>query len=87
MRPVPGSVYEVVRPFTTRAGKTYEVGMQLELHDETSERPFGFASRISNWIVTCPFFAPPAPEAVWSSIWILIEEGTLKYVGQVGMFR
>lgn len=84
MRPVPGSVYEVVRQFTVQSGKTYEPGMHLELYEETTEKPFGFESRISNWIVKCPFFAPPAPEAIWSSIWLLIEQGYLKYVGNVG---
>ena len=58
MRPVPGSVYEVVRQFTVQSGKTYEPGMHLELYEETTEKPFGFESRISNWIVKCPFFAP-----------------------------
>ena len=84
MRPVPGSVNEVVRQFTAQSGKTYEAGMHLELYEETTEKPFGFESRISNWIVKCPFFAPPAPESIWSSIWFLIEQGHLKYVGNVG---
>jgi hypothetical protein len=82
MRPVPGNVYEVIRPFTTRAGKAYELGMQLELYEETAQKPFGFESRISNWIVKCPFFGPPASEAIWSSIWMLIEMNYLKYVGR-----
>lgn len=84
MRPVPGSVYEVVRPFATRAGKSYEPGMQLELYEETADKPFGFESRISNWIVRCPFFAPPDPQSIWSSIWVLIEEGYIKYAGSAG---
>ena len=84
MRPVPGSVYEVVRPFTMRSGKSYEPGMHLELYEETADKPFGYESRISNWIVKCPFFGPPAPEAVWSSIWMLIEQGYLKHVGNLG---
>ena len=84
MRPIPGSVYEVVRPFATRSGKSYELGMHLELYEETADKPFGFESRISNWIVKCPFFEPPAPEAVWSSIWMLIEQGYLKHVGNLG---
>jgi hypothetical protein len=83
VRPVPGSIYEVTRPFTNRSGKSYEPGMQLELYEETDQKPFGFESRISNWIVKCPFFSPPAPEAVWSSIWALIEDGYLKHVGSV----
>lgn len=83
MRPVPGSVYEVVRLFYTRSGLFYMPGMHLELLEETSEKPFGAESRISNWIVKCPFFAPPAPESIWSSIWMLIEEGYLKHVGNV----
>jgi hypothetical protein len=83
VRPVPGSVYEVVRPFATQAGKSYEVGMQLELFEETDQKPFGHESRISNWIVKCPFFKPPDPEAIWSSIWMLIEQGYLKHVGGV----
>jgi hypothetical protein len=83
VRPVPGSVYEVARPFTVLSGKSYEVGMQLELYEETNEKPFGLESRISNWIVKCPFFSPPAPEAIWSSIWMLIEQGYLRHVGSV----
>ena len=62
MRPVPGSVYEVTRPFTTRSGKSYEPGMHLELYEETAEKPFGYERRISNWSVKCPFFEPPAPK-------------------------
>lgn len=87
MRPIPGSIYEVVRPFTTQSGKSYEAGMRLELHDETDQAPFGYESRISNWIVTCPYFSPPAKESIWSSIWALIEQGYLKHVGNVGIFR
>lgn len=83
MRPVPGSIYEVVQPFTTLAGKSYEVGMQLELFEETEEWSFGHKSRISNWIVKCPYFSPPAPESIWSSIWIMIEKGYLNHVGTV----
>ena len=83
MRPVAGSVYEVARSFTTRSGKTYEAGMQLELFEETVQAPFGYESRISNWIVKCPFFSPPDPESIWSSIWMLIEQGYLKHVGAV----
>ena len=87
MRPVPGSVYEVVRPFEMLSGKQYEVGMQLELYDETNEKPFGHESRISNWVVKCPYFSPPDPQSVWSSIWALIENGYLKHVGNVGIYR
>lgn len=87
MRPIPGSIYEVARPFTTQAGKSYEIGMRLELCDETDQKPFGHESRISNWIVKCPYFSPPAPEAIWSSIWILIEKGYLKHAGYAGIFR
>lgn len=87
MRPIPGSVYEVVRPFTMRSGKTYEIGMQLELCEETDQAPFGYESRISNWVVKCPFFSPPAPQSIWSSIWVLIEQGYLKYAGTVGIYR
>ena len=83
MRPVPGSIYEVAIPFTTMAGKSYEVGMQLELFEETDAHSFGHRSRISNWIVKCPYFSPPAPESIWSSIWIMIEKGYLKHVGSV----
>jgi hypothetical protein len=83
MRPIPGSLYEVVRPFTMRSGKSYELGMQLELYEETDQKPFGFESRISNWIVKCPFFSPPDPQSIWSSIWALIEQGYIKHVGSV----
>lgn len=81
VRPVPGSIYEVARPFITRAGKSYELGMQLELWEETDQQPFGFESRISTWVVKCPYFSPPDPQAIWSSIWMLIEQGYLKQVG------
>jgi hypothetical protein len=87
VRPVPGSIYEVVEPFTMRSGKAYEVGMRLELYEETDQKPFGYESRISNWIVKCPYFSPPDPRSVWSSIWMLIEQGHIKYVGSVGIYR
>lgn len=87
MRPVPGSIYEVARPFEMLSGKRYEVGMQLELYEETADAPFGHASRISNWVVKCPYFSPPDPQSVWSSIWALIENGYLKHIGNVGIYR
>lgn len=87
MRPVPGSIYAVAKEFTMLSGKTYEIGMRLELYDETNEAPFGHKSRISNWSVRCPYFSPPDPQSVWSSIWALIENGYLKHVGNVGIYR
>jgi hypothetical protein len=80
MRPIPGSVYQVVKPFLSAGTwKCYEPGMQLELFEETTEpAPLNEKSKISNWIVKCPFFSPPEPESIWATIWILIEDGYLE---------
>ncbi len=77
MRPIPGARYVVAQAFAAMSGKIYEVGMVFELVEETTENPFGFQSKISNWFVKCPYFTPPEPESVWSSIWIMIERGQL----------
>lgn len=80
MRPAPGDRYMVTTPFMTYSGKWYTPGDIFELVEETVEAPFGHKSKISNWYVRCPHFAPPEPESVWSGIWAMIEAGVLKRV-------
>lgn len=73
--PHPDDLYEIQKEFSTLASVTYLPGMRLKLVELTEDSPFGFTSRIGNWRVECPFFAPPQPESVWSLIWYLIESG------------
>ena len=82
MRPIPGSVYRVAKPFLSAGTwKSYDPGMLLELFEETQDpAPLGEKSKICNWIVKCPFFSPPQPESIWATIWILVESGYLERV-------
>lgn len=76
-------MYVVLVPFSTLAGDvgyaSYQSGDKLVLIEPTDDAPFKFQSRISNWLVKCKNFEPPAPEAVWSGVWRMIEKGTIKW--------
>jgi len=82
--PRAGDVYVVLKPFSTLAGtaanpRDYVLGGTLTLVGITDDAPFKSKSRISNWLVRCKYYEPPAPEAVWSGIWSMIEAGWLKW--------
>jgi hypothetical protein len=73
-----GDILVVEHPFHALSGKTYERGMELKLIEPTGLAPFGYQSKVCNWIVECPFFSPPANESVWSVIWYAVEMGWLR---------
>ena len=73
MIPKSGDILVVKIPFATAAGVEYEYGDRLELIEPTGQSPFGHNSAISNWVVKCKHFSPPAPQSVWASIWGLLE--------------
>lgn len=82
--PEPGKIYEVVKPFRTMAGVDYKVGDHLELIEPTGRNPFGFQSKLCNWVVKCKHFSPPDDQTVWSGIYIMIENGTIRALDRRG---
>lgn len=75
--PEAGKVFVVKKPFSTLAEVSYETGDTLELIELTGMAPFGFQSKLCNWIVRCKHFCPPQKETVWSGIYFMIESGIL----------
>jgi len=75
--PKSGDVLVVKRAFHTLAGVQYDVGDKLILMEPTMQAPWGITSRLCNWLVKCKHWQPPQPQAVWSNIWVCLEEGTL----------
>jgi len=76
--PESGKVFIIKKPFSTLAGVSYEVGDVLKLVEPTGMSPFGFQSKICNWIVECKHFSPPQKETVWSGIYLMIEKGRIE---------
>lgn len=77
----PGSVYEVVVPFFSAAGRAYHIGNRLELIEPTGQKPWGvIAEGGINWMVKCPHFAPPAKQAIWSCFQLMIDAGWLRRI-------
>lgn len=71
--PQSGDIYVVRRKFYALSGCVYDVGDILELIEPTGQAPFGYASGLCNWQVKCKNFQPPDKRAVWSAIWMLID--------------
>lgn len=74
--PKPGDVLVFRRDTLTAGGNWYEKGDEMTLIEPTADAPFGYESALCNWRVRCKFHEPPAPESVWSSIWMGLEDGT-----------
>jgi hypothetical protein len=72
-----GDKLEVIKPFTTLAGKYYTSGMELELLEPTGQNPFS-VDTTSLWLVKCPFFQPPDKQSVWGCIEGAIQIGLLR---------
>lgn len=74
--PEPGQTYAVQRPFVTTGGLTYYKNQQLTLEKRTTDAPYGYASSLGNWEVTCPYWV-----SVWSGIEEMISMGDISLVG------
>jgi hypothetical protein len=79
--PQSGDVYVIQTAFEALSAVTYNVGDRITLIEPTNEAPFKFHSRISNWKVKCPHFEPPSDQAVWSGVWDMIEQGSIRWEG------
>lgn len=79
--PQPGDVYVIQVEFETLSTARYSPGDRITLIEPTNEAPFKFHSRISNWKVKCPHFDPPNDQAIWSGVWDMIEQGSIRWEG------
>lgn len=59
---------------------SYQEGDILELVEPTGQAPFGYQSHLCNWTVKCKHFSPPQKESVWSAIWSMVDDGTLRKI-------
>lgn len=75
-----GDKLEVQRGFTTAAGKAYYRGNVITLLEPTQQAPFGTVLEPHNWVVICPHWQPPAPQSVWSNIYLGVAIGLMKKV-------
>lgn len=76
--PASGKTFEVVTPFYTAAGKSYEIGDILELIEPTGQNPYGWTTHLPAWVVKCKYFSPPDQKSIWTSIWFMAERGMIK---------
>jgi len=74
--PQPGDIYMFTTAMRTAGQFDYDKGDLLTLVRLTEETPFGYKSKIGNWVVKCK-----EKTSVWSSIWYLIEQGNIVCVG------
>ena len=77
-----GEIYVATIHFGTHANKLYVPGDEFLLLDRTTYAPFGYSGVISNWVIKCKYFAPPARECVWSGIDGMIWSGALTKKGE-----
>lgn len=86
--PEAGKVFEVVRPFSTVAGVSYQVGDRLELIEPTGQNPFGWETHLPAWVVKCKHFSPPDNRSIWTAIWFMAERGDIREVPSIeGAYR
>ena len=81
--PKSGDVYVVSRSFSTTAGKSYYKGDKITLLEPTDLNPHNTISNLCNWLVRCQHFEPPLDQAVWSNIWMMIEDGSITWGGDI----
>lgn len=78
--PEAGKIFEVVRPFNTIAGVSYQAGDTLELIEPTGQNPFGVKTYLPAWVVKCKFYSPPDKRTIWTSIWYMAERGDIREI-------